>query len=182
MTETELMRGASSAEEGKAFYRDKKYLQAAQAFSKAAEDYAAGGEALLAAEMRNNQGVALLMGKRPRQALDAVAGTSEIFQEGGETVKGAMALANQAAAFKDLGENDQAIEYFSLAAEGFRAAGEEEMYLQTMQSVSSLKMKNRNLMGALFSMRSGLDALEKPTWRQKVLKSLLAIPDKLLGK
>lgn len=151
-------------------------------FSRAAEEYAAGGAILLAAEMRNNQGVALLMAKKPRQALTAVEGTSEIFLEAGEVIKGAMALANQATAYQDLGERDQAVEYFSQAADRFQSAGEEEMYLQTMQSISSLKMKDRNLMGALFSMQSGLTALNKPTWRQKLLKGLLSIPDRLLGK
>jgi tetratricopeptide (TPR) repeat protein len=182
MTEIDIKEGASSAEAGKSFYREKKYLQAAESFSRAAEVYAAGGAVLLAAEMRNNQGVALLMAKKPRQALDAVEGTSEIFQEAGEVTKSAMALANQAAAYKDLGERDQAVAYFSQAADRFRSAGEDDMYLQTMQSISSLKMKNRNVMGAYYSMQSGLSALKKPTWRQKLLKELLSIPDKLLGK
>ena len=182
MTEIDNNKVASSAEAGKSFYREKKYLQAAEAFSRAAEEYAAGGDVLLSAEMRNNQGVALLMAKKPRQALSAVEGTSEIFLEAGEIIKGAMALANRAAAFKDLGERDQAVVYFSQAAESFLIAGEEEMYLQTMQSISSLKMRNRNLMGALFSMQSGLKELKKPTWRQKLLKGLLSIPDKLLGR
>lgn len=182
MKDPDVNKGASSASAGKAFYRDKKYLQAADAFSMSAGGYDADGAPLLAAEMRNNQAVALLMAKRPRQALEAVEGTSEQFLEAGEIKKAAMALANQATALRDLGESDKAIEFFLRAADSFRSSGEEEMYLQTMQSISSIKMKHRDLLGALFSMKSGLESLEKPTLRQKVLKSLLSIPGKLLGK
>jgi len=182
MTEPQIDQAASSAEEGKSFYGEKKYLQAAEAFCRAAEGYSDGGDSLLAAEMYNNQCVALLLAKKPRQALEAVQGTSETFLEAGEVVKAGMALANQATALKDLGEKEEAGRYFSVAAEKFQAAGEQDLYLQTMQSISSLKMKNRNIMGALFSMQSGLEALEKPTWRQKLLKRLLNLPNQFLGK
>jgi len=57
-----------------------------------------------------------------------------------------------------------------------------EMYLQTKQSISALKMKTRNVIGALFSMQEGLDELEKPNLRQKLLRSLLRIPQNLINK
>ena len=56
------------------------------------------------------------------------------------------------------------------------------MYLQTKQSISALKMKTRNVIGALFSMQEGLDELEKPNLRQRLLRSLLKIPQNLINK
>jgi tetratricopeptide (TPR) repeat protein len=170
------------AKEGKSLYRAKKYLPAADSFQQAAAEYAAGGNALLSAEMRNNQCVSLLLAKQPRSAIDAVQGTSEIFQEAGQIVKAGMALANEATALKDIGESDSALETFTRAGDLFRSAGEEELYLQTMQSISSLKFQSRDLTGALFSMRRGLEGVEKPNWRQKLLKNLLSIPDKFLNQ
>ena len=170
------------AEEGKSLYQAKRYLPAAESFSKAATEYDALGDVLLGAEMRNNQCVSLLLAKKPRQAVEAVQGTSALFLEAGQMKKAGMALANEATALQDLGEKKSALELFTQAAELFQAANEEDLYLQAMQSVSGLKLKSRNLVGAIFSMQKGIDGVEKPTWKQKLLKNLLKIPDNLLNK
>lgn len=182
MVDTHPSQAASLIDQGKSLFQSKRYTKAAEAFSRAAELSAQDGNALLAAELRNNQAVALLMAGEPRQAEESLRGTADIFQEAGESVKLGMALANQATALKDLGKPEQAVDLFLQAADIFRAAGADEMYLQTMQSISSLKMKLRDLTGALFSMQAGLEGLEKPTWRQKLLKKVLGIPSNLLNR
>ena len=170
-------------EEGaKDLYRAGKFQQAAEGFSQAAAFYFDKGEELLAAEMRNNQSVALLKAKKPRLALEAVQGTDQIFLEAGDLLKQGMALANQGTALQEMGEKQKAIDDFNRAAEIFKISGEKEMYLQTKQSISALKMKTRNVIGALFSMQEGLDELEKPNLRQKLLRSLLKIPQNLINK
>lgn len=182
MAKQDRHKADSLADEGKSLYQAKKYLPAANSFSLAAEEYHALGKSLLGAEMRNNQCVSLLLAKNPRQALEAVKGTSSVFADAGQMLNAGMALGNQATALKDLGENDLALEAFAKAAEIFRSVDEEELYLQTMQSVSALKLKSRDLGGALFSMQKGIEGIEKPTWRQKILKKLLKIPDNLFNK
>lgn len=169
-------------EEGKSLYQAKKYLKAAESFSQASEVYDTEDKSLLAAEMRNNQCVSLLMAKKPNQALDAVQGTSTIFIEAGQMKEAGMALANEATALKDLGEKESALEAFTKAGEIFLSLDEDELYMQTVQSISSLKFQSRNLTGAVFSMQKGLEGVEKPTWRQKLLKRLIKIPDNLLNK
>ena len=169
-------------ESAKDLYQAGKFQQAAEGFSQAAAFYLDKGEKLLAAEMRNNQSVALLKAKKPSLALEAVQGTDLVFQEGGDLLKQGMALANQATALQEMGEKQKAIDDFNRAAEIFKQNGEKEMYLQTKQSVSALKMKTRNVIGALFSMQEGLDELEKPNLRQKLLRSLLRIPQNLINK
>ena len=166
----------------KDLYQAGKFQQAADGFSQAAAFYLDKGEKLLAAEMRNNQSVALLKSKKPRLALEAVQGTDQVFQEAGDLLKQGMALANQATALQEMGEKQRAIDDFNRAAEIFKQNGEKEMYLQTKQSISALKMKTRNVIGALFSMQEGLDELEKPNLRQKLLRSLLKIPQNLFNK
>ena len=182
MTKQDQNQADFLTEEGTSLYQAKKYLQAADCFSRAAEEHDASGESLLAAEMRNNQSVSLLMAKKPRLALEAVVGTSTLFREAGKLTETGMALANEATALKELGDKEKALEIFTQAAECFQSANQEDLYLQTMQSVSGLKFQSRNMIGALFSMQEGLERLEKPTWRQKLLKNLLKIPDNLLNK
>ena len=179
MTENQIVDPAQLAEEAKALYQEGKFKQAAELFSEAAVYYLGAGEHCLTAEMRNNQAVSLLKAKTPQAALSAVEGTVEIFQEYGDFVKQGMALANQATAYQELGQPEQALDGFSQAAQIFRDHKEEELLLQTTQSISSLKFKDRNLMGALFAMRSGLENLEKPNLRQKILLNLLKLPDRI---
>ncbi len=168
--------------EAKELYRAGKFQKAADGFSQAADLFLAGGDDILAAEMKNNQSVALLKAKKPRLALDAVRGTAGVFHQAGEVLKEAMALANQATALKDLGKKQEAVDDFLLAAEIFKDLGEKQMYLQTMQSISALKLKTRNILGALFSMQEGLEELEKPNLRQKLLLNLLKIPQNMIDK
>ena len=169
-------------ESAKDLYQAGKFQQAADGYSQAAAFYLEKGEKLFAAEMRNNQSVALLKAKKPNLALDAVMGTDLVFQDAGDLLKQGMALANQATALQEMGQKQKAIDDFNRAAEIFKQIGEKEMYLQTKQSVSALKMKTRNVIGALYSMQEGLDELEKPNLRQRLLRSLLRIPQNLINK
>ena len=182
MTETSPETLAKLVKEAKNLYQAKKYQQAAEEFSRAAVVYLEQEKDLLAAEMRNNQSVSLLQAKQPEAALEAVTGTSEVFSLAGDKLKMAMALANQATALKELGRIEPAIEKYNSAANIFREIGETELLLQTSQSLSSLKLKSRNIPGALFSMQDGLESLKKPNLRQKILLNLLKIPSKFLDR
>ncbi len=169
-------------EEGKELYTARKFQQASIVFSQAAELYLKQEQEQLAAEMRNNQCVALLQAKQPREALAAVQGTALIFKAAGDQQKQAMAFANEATALKDLGQKSEAIDKFTQAADLFTQLNEGAMHLEVMQSISALKLKSRNLTGALFSMQDGLEQVEKPTLRQKLLINLLKIPQNLMEK
>ncbi len=168
--------------DAKVLYQKGSYLQAADLFSLAAGLYLNRGEALLAAEMSNNQSVALLKADKPQLALEAVQGTDEVFLAAGDQLKQGMSLANQATALKELGNASQALELFSRAAVIFDAINEAEMYLQTKQSISALHLKTRNIPGALFSMQAGLEGVKKPSLKQKILLNLLKIPRRFLDR
>jgi len=169
-------------EEANKLYVARKFQQASDTYSQAADNYLTNGQEVRAAEMRNNQCVALLQAKHPGDALTAVKGTALIFETAGDKLKQAMAYANEATALKDLGKKPEAIVIFTQAAGLFRQLNENEMYLEVMQSISALKFKSRNMIGALFSMQEGLRQVEKPTFKQKLLLKLLKIPQNLLEK
>ena len=84
MTKQDQNQADFLADEGKSLYQAKKYLPAAESFSKAAAGYDELGNPLLGAEMRNNQCVSLLLAKKPRLAIEAVQGTSALFLEAGQ--------------------------------------------------------------------------------------------------
>ncbi|NQS91884.1 MAG: hypothetical protein HQ574_05685 [Chloroflexi bacterium] len=182
MTDQDKKQPALFEKKGKELYKAGKFQQAAEEFDEAACLYLNQGNDLLAAEMRNNQSVALLQAKQPQLALEAVLGTAVLFQNTGNPLKEGMALANEATAHKELNNHQEAINKFSRAAEIFNHLNEGEMYLQTMQSISALKLKIKNIPGALFSMQEGLEGVKKPNLRQKLLKSLLKIPQNFLEK
>ena len=132
--------------------------------------------------MKNNQAVSLLKVKDPHGALEAVQGTYQIFLAEGEDLNAAMALANQGTALEDSGDPSEAEILFTEAAMLFKRLGEQEMYLQTMQSLSRIKFRRRNIPGALVSMQEGLEELDRPTLRQRLLRNLLKIPQNYLER
>jgi len=182
MTEKPPSNNSQLVKEAKDLYQARKYQQAADSFSRAAAVYIELEETSLAAEMKNNQCVALLQAKQPQFALEAVRGTSEVFDRSGDRLKMAIALANEATAMKELGNIDLAIGKFTGALEIFNEIGETDLLVQTSQSLSSLKLKSRNIPGALFSIQKGLEGLNKPNLRQKILLNLLKIPNKFLER
>lgn len=167
--------------EAKDLFRAGDFRKAAELFSQAADLYAGLPQPVLAAEMRNNQCVALLKARQPEQALSAVQGSSEVFSRTGDRLKMGMALANEASALQDLGRSADAASLFDAAAAVFRELGEGDLLLQTTQSLSSLKLKSRDFLGALLTMQQGLENLPRPTFRQKLLSRLLKIPNRLLS-
>ncbi len=182
MTEKPPNNNSQLVKEAKDLYQAGKYQQAADSFSRAASVYIELEETSLAAEMKNNQCVALLQANQPQSALEVVKGTSEVFDRAGNRLKMAMALANEATAMKELGTIDLAIGKFTEALKIFNEIGETDLLVQTSQSLSSLKLKSRNIPGALFSMQEGLEAVNKLNLRQKILLHLLKIPNKFLER
>src|SRR5512143_4070748 len=98
-TPTEL---ASLGEQGKSDFEAGHYDAAASMFRLAAEGYKDLGDAINAAEQRNNLGVTLLKLRRAQEAFDQVSGTAEVFAAAGDKRRQGMALNNQAVALQDL--------------------------------------------------------------------------------
>ncbi len=159
--------------EGKAAYERADYASAAKAFAEAAAAYSAGGEPLMAAEMRNNQSVALLQSKQAQAALDVVRGTEAVFAAAGDLRRKGMALANQGAALEALHRKDEAIACYRASAEILEKAGAKDLRVDVMRAVAGLQVRGGKMTDAVIAMQSGLMGLEKPTLKQRILKKLL---------
>ncbi|MBN1536816.1 MAG: hypothetical protein JW908_08805 [Anaerolineales bacterium] len=168
-------------QDGKDLYQKGEYLEAALTFTAAGKAYEAKGDFVMAAEMANNCSVAYLQAGDAQAAFDAVADTEQIFAEKGDLRRQGMALGNRASALEALEDIDGAAEYYQKSAEILQQCGEQEMRSQVLQSLSALQLKRGKQIDALFTMQSGLEGIEKPSIKQRILKKLLKLPMKFLG-
>jgi len=153
-------------------YGTRKYKEAADLFGQAAGQYLSENDALMAAEMKNNQSVAFLQAGDARASLEAVLGTEEVFASSGDRRRQGMAVANQAAALGDLKRKDEAIILYERSAAILEEAGEPGLRTDVMRSIATLRVKQGKFTDAVVSMQDGLIEVEKPTLKQRILKKL----------
>lgn len=170
------------AVEGRAAYKRGDYQAAAQSFDAAARSYLSLGDHLMAAEMRNNSSVAYLQAGDAPAALEAVEGTPQIFEQMGDVRRQGMALGNLAAALEALGRLDEALQAYRQSGELLKLAGENDLYLQVMQSLSALELRRGHPLEAVSMMQEGLGGIQRLSLRQRLLKKVLQIPSKLFGR
>jgi tetratricopeptide (TPR) repeat protein len=168
--------------EGEAAYIAGDYLQAAQLYKTAQSGLEVQGDKIRAAEMANNCSVALLKAGEAKDALLVLEGTYEVFEGVGDTRRQAMALGNRAAALDVLKESEAAMKAYQDAAELFNQIEEQELYLSTMQALSALQLRTGNQLGALGTMQAGINKLESPNIKQRLLRRLLDLPHKLINR
>ncbi len=161
------------AESGKQAFASKSYDAAARTFEQAARGYAERGEDLNAAEMKNNQSVALLKAGRFQQALTVVMGTESIFEKAGDKKRQGMALGNQAAALEAIKRPAEALELYERCAQLFAEAGEGDLRATVLQSAAALKLKQGQLAGSGLKMIGVLEAKDKPSLFERLLKLIL---------
>jgi tetratricopeptide (TPR) repeat protein len=168
--------------EGKSAYQGGDFAAAARAFEAAAHAYTAAGDALSAAEAWNNASVAHLQAEEYELALGAVVTTPAVFASAGDERRQGMALGNLGAAQEGLGRLEEAAENYLQSAELLGRVGEDQLRAHVMKSLSALQMRTGKQFEALATMQSGLDGVKKPNPQQRLLKRLLGIPFKMLGK
>lgn len=163
------------ADQAKEIYRTGDFVPAADAFRAAAVAFEAGGDPVLAAEMKNNECVSLLRAKQFKAALEAVEGTPEVFTAAEDTRRLGTAYANRASVLEALKRPQEAIADYVLSAGWLEKAGEDGMRLQIMQLLSALYLRRGKLFNAVMALQSGLAGIKHPTAKQKFLKRILFI-------
>ena len=154
-------------------YQTGDYKNAARLFGEAASVFLAQGNALDAAEMKNNQSVALLQAGDARGSYDAAYGTAQVFLVSEDFRRQGMAFGNEAAALSALGRLDEAVTNYRLAADALEKAGEDQLRASSMQALAGVQLRKGKYLEALFSMQIGLAGLKQPTLKQKILLILL---------
>lgn len=166
---------AQLADAGKSAFRDGQFDHAADLFKRAAEKYTQGRAGLMAAEMQNNLSVALLQGGHAREALEAVQGTDQVFAGANDLKRHGMALGNQAAALEALNRMDEALAAYDRAAEVLTRAKERELLSIVKKSAAAIRLKRGELGASAMNMIGSLEAKEKPSFFERILKSLMRL-------
>ncbi len=159
--------------QAKQTYQMGQYAQAAQGFAGAAQAYTEVGDPLMAAEMLNNQSVALLRAGDPQAALETVQKTVQTFTAAGDSRRQGMALANQASALQAMKRYKEAIDCFKEAGVVLEKAGEGQLRVDVMQLLTMLYLRRLKLYDAVLTLQSGLAGVKDPTPRQRFMKKIL---------
>ena len=161
------------AEQGKKEYEQENYLAAADRFAQAAQAYALKKDELNAAEMKNNQSVALLQAGKAKEALRATEGTEVIFQKAGDIKRQGIAVSNRAAALEGLKQWKEALAEYDRAASLFEGIGEGDMHSTVRKAAANLNLKRGRLTDSQMDVFDSLRLVEKPTLLQRIMKFLV---------
>jgi tetratricopeptide (TPR) repeat protein len=171
----------SLKEQGLQLFHQDKLAEAAEKFQAAADLYQAEGQAVSAAEARNNVCVVRLAEKDWDAALAAVKGTPELFQQHGQPLRQAQALSNLAAAHDGAGHLDEAAALYEQAIDLYKELGDTENRAACWKALSNLQIKQDNKLQALASMQAGLNLSTDLSPKEKTLKGLLDQAFKLMN-
>lgn len=163
------------ADKGKQEYEKGNYLAAADLFSQAAQAYAAAQDELNAAEMKNNQSVALLQAGKIKEALQATDGTEQIFRKAKDIKRQGIAVSNRAAALEGLKKWDEALTEYDRAASLFEQASEGDMHSMVRKAAANINLKRGRITDSQMDVFDSLRLVEKPTWTQRIMKFLMRV-------
>jgi tetratricopeptide (TPR) repeat protein len=168
--------------QGMQAYQAKELETALARFEAARLGYQAQQDELKSLEMSNNLSVVLLQLDRPEEALAAVEGSAEIFERREQPERAAQAYGNLASALEGCGRLDEAEAAYRQAAEAFQRLGDQDSQSHTLKALSQLQLRQGRAMEALASMQRGLDEQKGGGLRQRILRGLLNLPQKFLGR
>ena len=157
-------------EQGKDEYAQGNYEAAADLFAQAAQEYSNAKDELNAAEMKNNQSVALLQAGKAKDALAATDGTEEIFQKAGDLKRQGIAVSNRAAALEGMKKVDEALAEYERAASLLEQAGEGDMHSMVRKAAANLNLKRGRVTAAQMDVYDSLRLVEKPNFTQRIMK------------
>jgi len=163
------------AEKGKIEYEKGNYSAAADLFSQAAHAYLSRQDPLNAAEMKNNESVALLQAGNAKDALRATEGTEEVFENAGDLRRQGVAVGNRAAALEGLKQWNEALAEYDRAASIFEQAGAGDMHSVVRKAAANLNLKRGRLTDSQLDVYDSLRLVEKPTLTQRIMKFLIRI-------
>jgi len=161
------------ADQGKKEYEQENYLAAADRFGQAAQAYLMMQDDLNAAEMKNNQSVALLQAGRAKEALQATEGTEEIFRNANDIKRQGIAVSNRAAALEGIKSWKEALAEYDRAASLFEQIGEGDMHSMVRKSAANLNLKRGRVTDSQMDVFDSLRLVEKPTLLQRIMKFLV---------
>jgi tetratricopeptide (TPR) repeat protein len=157
------------------------YEDAADTFRAAAAAYEDEGAADMVAEMQVNLGLALHSIGEHEAALEQMNMALAVFTQVNDQHRRAQVLGNMARVYAKLGNSEQAMTNYREASAVFSEMGDEENYGQTVMAIADLQFRSGQLMKAAATYEVGLESIKNLNTRQKMMKKLLGVRNKLTG-
>lgn len=162
-------------------YMQGDYELAETTFREAAAQYEDDGAADMVAEMQVNLGLTLHSLGQHEEALEQMTMALEVFRQMNDQHRMAQALGNMARVYAKTGNTEQATTNYREASAIFLELNDEDNYGQTVLAIADLQLRSGKLMQAAATYEVGLDYIKKPNARQKMMKKLLGVRNRLTG-
>lgn len=168
-------------EQGIELFMRHDYEAAADVFRLAQEAYLAEGKRDMAAEMQVNLGLVGRSLGNYDSAVELMNEARQIFAELQDKSREAQVIGNLGGVYMAQGNTEQAATLYREAADTFRDMGDGERYGQTLLAIADIQFKAGKLMQAAATYEIALDHISEPSFRQKLMKQIIGIKNKLVG-
>jgi tetratricopeptide (TPR) repeat protein len=158
------------AQQAEKAFREGNYLEAVIGFKEAATAYQDQGQTLLAAEMWNNCGVALVQLGQGDEALKVIQPTLTLLESEGDLERLGIAYGNLASALEVCGRYEEAQQAYLRSAELLEKCGKAELRLHALKALSQLQLKQGKQLQALATFQAALEDAPRLSLQQKALK------------
>ena len=160
-------------EEGLKLYRAGRYEEAAAKFAEAQQLFAGEGNQKEFAECANNRGVCWRQTARFEEATAAFEEARPLFQGLADLVGEGQVVGNLAALVESQGDKQHAAELYQEAIDLFAQAGANDYVKDTYTALSKLKLKQRDVAGAMTAFDAGLEQLDKPNLIERMARKII---------
>ena len=160
-------------DEGLKLYRAGRYEDAAAKFVEAQQAFANEGNPKEVAECANNRGVCWRQAARFDEATAAFEEARPLFQGLNDLVGEGQVVGNLAASVESQGDKQRAGELYLEAIDLFTKAGAKDYAKDTFTALSKLKLKQRDVVGAMTAFDSGLEQLDKPNLIERMARKII---------
>ena len=160
-------------EEGLKLYRAGRYEEAAAKFAEAQIAFAAAGDQNETAECANNRGVCWRQASKFDEATAAFEEARPLFQSLSDLVGEGQVVGNLATVVEVQGDKQHAAELYQEAIDLFTQAGAKDYAKDTYTALSKLKLKQRDVVGAMTAFDSGLEQLDKPNLIERMARKII---------
>ena len=160
-------------EEGLQLFRAGRHEEAAAKFAEAQQLFADEGNEKEFAECANNRGVCWRQAARFEEAAAAFEEARPLFQSLDDAVGEGQVVGNLAALVESQGDKQHAAELYQEAIDLFTRAGAKDYVKDTYTALSKLKLKQRDVVGAMTAFDSGLEQLDKPNLIERMARKII---------
>jgi len=173
--------GKELQDQGVKLFQDRDYEAAQGIFKQATDAFNAEGASDMAAEMQVNAAlVDRTLGNYEASATAMIA-ARQVFAGMGDKLREAQVIGNLGGVYLAQGNNEQASTLYREAADLFKEVGDEEKYGQTLLAMAEIQMKDRKFLDALVTYEVALDSIQDLNIRQRMMKGLIGLKNRVMG-